>query len=317
MAETTKTSIEYFNEQMGVFVNEFIGLDLFPELNDTLNKYYGELLKEERCNNDRYVKRYMEKMNPHRSAISQKDETMFSEQVRVFKNVDFSQVWNSGKLNDKNKEKIWEYLQLLYVIGETILNDSDRIKNLVQSFQKFTSGEDVEETEGETNEQSEMLAMLRNLSEVRGKEPLQEELLENGLIGNLAKELADELSLDDLQMNMDNVENVDDVFKNIMSGDNPMKFMNLLQTVGKKIQDKVENSQLDQDKLIEEATSMMSQMGGGLGGGLFDNLLKNMGGNMMPPKQNVKAQMNNPHGGNSTRDRLRKKLEKRRQEQNQ
>lgn len=315
MTDSSKTSIEYFNEQMGKFVNEFISLDLFSELHSILKDYYGELLGTERSNNDRYVKRYMEKMKDHRTSISQKDETMFSEQVRVFKNVDFSQVWNSGKLSDKNKEKVWEYLQILFVIGETIINDSDRIKNLVQSFQKFTSGEDVEEQE--SNEQNEMLAMLRNLSEARGHEPLQEELLENGLIGNLAKELADELSLDELQMNMNNVENVDDVLKNIMSGDNPMKFMNLLQTVGKKIQDKVESSELDQEKLIEEATTMMSQMGGGLGGGLFDNLLKNMGQGMVPPKQNVKAEVSNPHNGSSTRDRLRRKLEKRRQEQEQ
>jgi len=38
---------------------------------------------------------------------------------------------------------------------------------------------------------------------------------------------------------------------------------------------------------------------------------------MVPPKQNVKAEVSNPHNGSSTRDRLRRKLEKRRQEQEQ
>ena len=266
MTTDPKTNIEYFNEQMGNFVKDFMKINEFPELHDTLNEYYGELLQDERCNNDRYVKRYMDKMGNYRTQISQKDNSMFQEQVRVFKNVDFSQVWNSDKLSESNREKIWEYLQILYVIGETILNDSDRIKNLVESFQKFTAGEEPNFEEGEGTEQDEMLAMLRNLSENRNNEPLNEELLENGLIGNLAKELAGELSLDQLEMDMENVENVEDVFKNIMSGDNPMKFMNLLQTVGKKIQDKVDSSELDQEKLVEEATTMMSQMGGGLGG---------------------------------------------------
>lgn len=312
-----KTNIEYFNEQMGNFVKDFMKINEFPELHDTLNEYYGELLQDERCNNDRYVKRYMDKMGNYRTQISQKDNSMFQEQVRVFKNVDFSQVWNSDKLSESNREKIWEYLQILYVIGETILNDSDRIKNLVESFQKFTAGEEPNFEEGKGTEQDEMLAMLRNLSENRNNEPLNEELLENGLIGNLAKELAGELSLDQLEMDMENVENVEDVFKNIMSGDNPMKFMNLLQTVGKKIQDKVDSSELDQEKLVEEATSMMSQMGGGLGGGMFDTLLKNFtGGGAVPTQQNMKAQVNNPHTGNTTRDRLRRKLEQRKQQNN-
>lgn len=317
MTTDPKTNIEYFNEQMGNFVKDFMKINEFPELHDTLNEYYGELLQDERCNNDRYVKRYMDKMGNYRTQISQKDNSMFQEQVRVFKNVDFSQVWNSDKLSESNREKIWEYLQILYVIGETILNDSDRIKNLVESFQKFTAGEEPNFEEGEGTEQDEMLAMLRNLSENRNNEPLNEELLENGLIGNLAKELAGELSLDQLEMDMENVENVEDVFKNIMSGDNPMKFMNLLQTVGKKIQDKVDSSELDQEKLVEEATTMMSQMGGGLGGGMFDTLLKNFtGGGAMPTQQNMRAQVNNPHTGNATRDRLRRKLEQRKQQNN-
>ena len=47
------------------------------------------------------------------------------------------------------------------------------------------------------------------------------------------------------------------MFSNLISGDNPMKFMNLLQTVGKKIQDKVSAEGIDQSQLINEATQMM------------------------------------------------------------
>ncbi len=43
------------------------------------------------------------------------------------------------------------------------------------------------------------------------------------------------------------------MFSNLISGDNPMKFMNLLQTVGQKIQDKVSSEGIDQNDLINES----------------------------------------------------------------
>ena len=69
--------------------------------------------------------------------------------------------------------------------------------------------------------------------------------------------------------------NVDSVFSNLLSGDNPMKFMNLIQTVGKKIQTKMEDNGLDQEEQVNEATSMMSNLQGN--NSLFDNLMKQAG----------------------------------------
>ena len=61
----------------------------------------------------------------------------------------------------------------------------------------------------------------------------------------------------------------------------------------------------------------MSNLQGG--NSMFDSLLRQAtqgGGSMIP--QNLQSEINNPHSSssNSTRDRLRRKLEKRRQEQN-
>ena len=320
-----KTNIEYFNEQFSLFVKDI--LDVFPELRQTVLEYYEDLFASETCSNDKYVKRYMTKMREHKDKIAKRDESLFSETICILKNVDFSPIWKSTELSDSNKDKVWEYLQTLYVIGETIISDSDHIQKLVKSFQKFKNGEEVEEEEDAVTK--DMLNMLQGLSESnKGKvEELDENLIENGLIGNLAKELSEELSEQNLNLDMDNVESVDDVFKNIMAGDNPMKFMNLLQTVGQKIQNKVDSQEIDGEKLVEEATQMMSQMGGlgGGNGGLFDSLLKNAGnlagmmggtGGMAAAAQNIQAASTNPHhsANNSTRDRLRRKLEKRRQE---
>ena len=328
-----KTNIEYFNEQFSLFVNDVV--EVFPELRQSVFEYYEELFKNETCTNDKYVKRYMMKMKGYKEQIAKRDNSLFDSTICVLKNVDFSPIWKSQELSNANRDTIWEYLQTLYVIGETIISDSEHIQKLVKSFQKFKNGEEVSEEEDSVTK--DMLEMLQGLSETNKEKvsEIYENLIKNGLIGNLAKELSEELSEHNLNLDMDNVESVDDVFKNIMSGDNPMKFMNLLQTVGKKIQSKVDSNEIDGEKLVEEATSMMSQMGGlgGGNGGLFDSLLKNVGsiagmmggsgglaammGGVGNIAQNINAATSNPHhsSSNSTRDRLRRKLENRRKEQ--
>ena len=75
--------------------------------------------------------------------------------------------------------------------------------------------------------------------------------------------------------------------------------------------DKVSAEGIDQNDLINEATQMMGSLSGG-GNSMFDALLKKAGGGMPPPQQ-AQSQVNNPHSSanNATRERLRKKLEKR------
>ena len=148
--------------------------------------------------------------------------------------------------------------------------------------------------------------MLQNLSESSlPKNEVQEDMLSNGLIGNLAKELAGDIDLDSMNLNMDDENaNVGDIFGKIMSGDNPMKFMNLIQNVGKKIQTKLTDGNIDQGALLNEAQNMMGMLGNN--NPLFDNLLNTA------KKEMAEANLpNEPSYNNPTRDRLKKKLEAR------
>ena len=317
-----KTNIEYFNNHYRSFVNDIV--TTFPEFKEVVTEYYGEFLTTGDSNDDKHVKRFMRKIKDFKTQIGKRDETIFNESLFLIKNVDFKTIWNSDELSDSNKETIWEYLQTLFVLGETIISDSDKIKKMVENFKNLrnnnVSGEsETPETTGD--DVDEMAQMIKNLSESQQNSNestgglgsgLNEDMLKNGMIGKLAQELSEEINIDNLNLNMDDSENVDDIFSNLVSGDNPMKFMNLLQKVGSKIQDKVTSGGLDQEKLVEEATSMMGALTGG--NPLLDNLMK-MGGGLAgggtPPRtqQAASAQASNPHTGNSTRDRLRRKLE--------
>ena len=311
MSVESRTNIEYFNHTLKLFINDII--KIFPCYKETLEDYYKNILENENCNDDKFIKRFMRKMGDYKTHISQKDSSMFSESICIFKNVDFKEIWEHEDLGEKGQETIWNYLQTLFVIGDTIISDSNRIKNLLENFKKTrenneSQGEKVEEVEGAEEPKDELINMIKNLSNNNSTEtnsPFDENLLGNGLIGNLAKELAEEINMDDLNLNIDeNSGNVNDILGNLMSGNNPMKFMNLIQNVGQKIENKLSDGNINQGDLVKEATNMMGMLGNN--NPMFENLMKSMQGEMREANPPTQSSSDNP-----TRDRLRRKLEQR------
>jgi hypothetical protein len=301
----TQTNIEYFNSTLKLFVTNIN--KSYPEYSGVLNEYYNDILENDSCNDDKYVKRFMRKFNEHKEPISTKNNDLFSDSICFLKNIDFKDIWENEKTDESIKDTIWDYIQTLYVIGETIISDSNKIRSLVESLKKKRSNEPLDENDSEENK--ELMDMLKNLSEKKDAPQIDENILNNGLIGKLAKELAGDINLDDMNLNLGGGEdgempNIGDIFGKLMGGDNPMKFMNLIQNVGQKIQSKLTDGNLDQSKLLDEAKNMMGMLGNN--NPLFDTLLGNAKKEMSeanPP--------NNPSHNNPTRDRLKKKLEAR------
>ena len=293
----SQTNIEYFNSTLKLFVNNII--KFYPEYKETLDDYYSDLLNSQNSNDDKHIKRFMRKFSEHKEKISTKDDSLFDESICFIKNVDFKVLWCMEKTDTLIKDKVWDYLQTLFVIGDTIITDSNKIKSLVENLKKKRDNDG--DGNDEVTENKELLDMIENLSNKSGD--VTEDMIENGLIGNLAKELANDINLDDMNLNLDEGgdSNMGDIFGKLMGGDNPMKFMNLIQNVGKKIQTKLDDGGIDQSKLLDEAQNMMGLLGNN--NPLFDNLINNAKKEIKqtgPPKTDSS---NNP-----TRDRLKKKL---------
>ena len=75
-----------------------------------------------------------------------------------------------------------------------------------------------------------------------------------------------------MNLNLDDEGDMSDVLSNLISGENPNKFMDLIQNVGSKIQDKIDKNNIDQNELLSEAQSMMNILGNN--NPLFDTILK-------------------------------------------
>ena len=56
-------------------------------------------------------------------------------------------LFESEDLSSESREKIWEYIQTLFVLGESIISDSERIKKLVKNFKRLRQDNGSENSE--------------------------------------------------------------------------------------------------------------------------------------------------------------------------
>lgn len=151
-------------------------------------------------------------------------------------------------------------------------------------------------------------------------------MLQNSTIGSLAKEISEEINIDEL--NISSPEQLLD-----FSGSNNV-LGNIISKVSNKIQNKISTGQLSQTDLVNEAISLVGMINGGKGGKgganglgdltgslsglmsnpMFSEILGSMSGMSGMAGKNTKVHVDESKVKNmETRERLRAKLEKKRQ----
>jgi hypothetical protein len=269
--------------------------------------------------------------------------------VHFLPGVDFKTLYNCENVSENTRKAIWKYLQIILLasvnsvkdkadFGDTMnlfdgidaedLHDkiSETMASISDFFKSSTSEDDADNTETEGEEgQSPFTGFEKtfNFEKMAESMPDAENLnshlknLFDGKIGSLAKEMAEEIAKDlESVMGEDmQADSPEDVFKNMMK--NPKKFMNLIKTVGTKLNAKMQNGDISKDELMKEAAEWVSKMKD-MGGGsdqfseLFKNLTKNMGGMGKNMKIDKNA-LDRLTKSQSTKERLRSKLEKKKQ----
>ena len=127
-----------------------------------------------------------------------------------------------------------------------------------------------------------------------------EEKLENSTIGSLAREIASDIDVSNI-----NVENPEDLF----SGENSQLIGDIVGKVTSKLHKKMQNGSIRQDQMMSEAMNLFSSMGsggfGGAGGGVPNS---DMFANMMSTMSKSFA---GGHSGAAARNRLSRKYAER------
>lgn len=154
-------------------------------------------------------------------------------------------------------------------------------------------------------------------------EDLHEHLkgLFDGKIGSLAKELAEEISSDMQDMfgeDTQNIRSTQDLLKKMVK--NPKKIMDLMKTIGNKLQQKMKSGEISEQDIMKEAGEILGKMKG-MGGKdgkdfteMFKNLTKTMGGGMGGKTKMNMGALNQFSKNLATKERLQAKLEQKRAE---
>lgn len=142
-----------------------------------------------------------------------------------------------------------------------------------------------------------------------------------GKIGTLAKEMAEEISeefSDILGEDTGDIQSTDDLMKKLMK--NPKKIMDLMKTVSGKLDKKMASGDISKDEIMKEASDLVNKMKEMSGteqfNELFKNLTKSMGAMGKGARMDTNA-MERMTKQQTTRERMLRKLEQRKQLQNQ
>lgn len=262
--------------------------------------------------------------------------------------VEFKTLYNCENVSENTRQAIWKYLQVIMLAAVNAVKDktgfgdamnmfdgideadlqsklAETIAGIGEFFKNTDSDSDVEDVpiDGEEPLPRTMpdFAKTFDFEKMAGSMPDAESLhghlkgLFDGKIGTLAKEMAEEISKDFediLGGEGANINSTQDVLKHMMK--NPKKIMDLMKTVGAKLNTKMDSGEISKDDLMKEATEWISKMKS-MGGSdqlndLFKNLTKNMGGLGKNMKIDENA-LNRMTKAQSTKDRMLNKLAQR------
>jgi len=267
--------------------------------------------------------------------------------------VEFKMLFNAPGISDNTRQAIWKYLQLVLVtimgnikspasfgdtaglfegIGEDELQNKlaetikgltdffkgvskDGMPDMEKAFEEMFDGFSQEGTaEGTADGQEENMGE----GEIPSADDLHNHIkgLFDGKIGKLAKELADELSGDVMNMFDDgsgDATNTADIMKKMMR--NPKKIMDLVKKIGSKLDDKMKDGSISQEEIMKEVSEMMTKMKGSGNGKEFESMMKGMMKNMGMGGANLNmSKMNAMMSQQSHKDKMRAKLAQRQQQ---
>jgi hypothetical protein len=308
-------------EEFTKIIKEFIHdiLHTFPEYQLLIDKWWKKENNEPTQESVEYIFNYCITTYPSRfSEILYQNVELFSNEnnynTDFLPGISFKYLW-SCNITDKTRETIWKYLQLILIS----LIGSIKDKTLFGDTSKLLESIDEEEFKNKLEETLDNMKTLFENNESTSKEfniPSSDDIhshmhtMLNGKLGDLAREIAEE-TVNDFNLDMtDESTDPQELFKKLFS--EPDKLMNLVKTVGSKLDSKMKSGEMNQSDLMTEASNMMNKMKSVPGMENIQEMISKMGlggKNSKINKNAMESEFNKRMKSNSLRERLKKKQE--------
>lgn len=274
--------MENYLEKFNQTTLEFIGdlKSVYPTMENSLNSF----LEIYTCENGNraYMNYFLENVSPNVDLIVSKNIELFDKKD-ILDGINIKFIFVESE-SEPNREVVWKYVEALYLYAQAYLKlykengIEDEMKKYMETmgfnqenFNKILENlqKQAENTSNQPNSSSAEKPVVP---------PEMEKIADSlfgGMIGNLAKEIASEINPSELQIDPNNPEAL---LQNLFSPDKG-NLMSLVQNISGKLQTKLDNGQLNQQELFNEANSIMSNLQNMPG---MSNMMNNMTSGGMP-----------------------------------
>jgi hypothetical protein len=222
-----------------------------------------------------------------------------------------------SNISDSTRETIWKYLKLIMFTIVGSISDKEAFGDTAKLFEAVNEDEFKEKLTSTLDDiQKAFESSDHPGPNIPNAENLHEHIsgMLDGKLGKLAYEIAEEAAG---ELNLDLEDSGNDpkeVFQKLIK--NPGKMMNLVKSVGTKLDTKIKSGELKESELIAEASEMMKRMKDMPGMGGIQEMMSKMGmGNFkMPPGakmdfNGMEAALNRNMKMAKTKERIQKKSE--------
>ncbi len=258
----------------------------FPEYKNLITKQETNILEGDISNNELFL--YCAEVYPGRffDILYKKEEIFTNKEIntKFLPEIDF-QYFFEQNITTNTKDTIWKYLQLILFSISGTLTGSESFGETAKLFEAINEEEFKTKLEETIHDMSDLFDTSNNdisYNDISMNMPNPENIndhingLLKGKLGSLAAEIAEETALD-LDIDMEDIENsnVNKVFEKLFK--NPGRLLNMVKKVGSKLDEKIKSGEIKESELMEEASELMSKMKNIPGVKNMETLLKKMG----------------------------------------
>ena len=151
------TTVKAFNEMMGQFLGELA--QTFPE-----EPTVKEMLETERTRET--FDMFMKEVSPHSTALMQKDDAFFTPENLFVKRLKLDAIWKSDDATENTKQAIWQYLQTMFILGNTINMFPPETLSMIESAAEACAKNMKTQDNGAIDEQALMSGMNNMLAQM-------------------------------------------------------------------------------------------------------------------------------------------------------
>lgn len=257
---------------------------VFPEIKSSLYRNYEDCLVESENKSLKdfpKVKRFLELIGDYEKFIVDKNLEFFDLEVEFLEEISFKRLWEKS-ISNKTRESIWKYLQTFQLISINLKSS--------EALNKALEGDKIDKSEMKDIKKMQKLSEEVQSKGATGGEEGENELdkmlggLMDSGIGDIAKEVAQNLDVENMFGNVDENSNPMELMAQLM---NPEKMGSIFNNINSVMEQKMANGDLTKDDLKREAEGMMGQMGNNP---MFKNMMQGMQGVQQAGESNVNTE---------------------------